>query len=182
MNINYFGMHPKIEKFFWDGSQLKAFPIPDQPTLVIFFYISLIPNQIKKLAFIWSHKSINLAAVKVKVHFAIHCKIVLKWSWLLAQYVFCFGLISVCISQNNHKVVTKGSQTDPKVVTMRLPSKWSPSGSQLIPQLSPNGCQLTDWSPSGHSVIPTLSPNDPKLIPNWSQIDLKLVSKWPQNS
>ena len=60
-----------------------------------------------------------------------------------------FGLISVCISQNNHKVVTKGSPTDPKVVTMQSPSKWSPSGNQVIPQLSPNGHQLTVWSPSG---------------------------------
>ena len=85
---------------------------------------------------------------------------------MIACTICFFGLISVCISKNNHKVVTKGSQTDPKVVTMQLPSKWSPSGNQLIPQLSPNDCQLTDWSPSGHSVIPTLSPNDPKLIPN----------------
>ena len=76
-------------------------------------------------------------SVKVKVQFAVHCKIVLKWSWLLAEYVFCFGSISVCISQNKHKVITKVSQTDPKVVTRQSSSKWSPSGNQSIPQLSP---------------------------------------------
>ena len=94
-----------------------------------------------------------------------------------------FGLISLCISQNNHKGVTRGSQTDAKVVTMRSPPKWSPSGNELIPQLSPGGRQLTDWSPSGHPVIPTWSTNDTKLIPNWSQIGhktagSKVARKW----
>ena len=97
-----------------------------------------------------------------------------------------FALISVCSSQNNHKVVTKGSQTDPKVVTMQSPSKWSPSGNQVIPQLSPNGCQLTDWSPRYPNAVNKLSPNDPKLIPNRSQIGLKVATKqlrakWPEN-
>ena len=85
---------------------------------------------------------------------------------MIACTICFFGLISVCISQNNHKVVTKGSQTDPKVVTMQLPSKWSPSGNQVIPQLSPNGRQLTDWSPSGHPDIPTRPTSCHQMIPN----------------
>ena len=82
-----------------------------------------------------------------------------------------------------HNVVDKGgSQTDPKVITMRSLSKWSPSGNQLIPELSPSGCQFNNWSPSGHPVIPTWPTSCHQMIPNWSQIDTKLVSKWPQIS
>ena len=51
MNINYFGMHPKTKKKVWDGSQVKSLPKPPtQPTPRDFFDISLIPNQIEKLA------------------------------------------------------------------------------------------------------------------------------------
>ena len=81
-----------------------------------------------------------------------------------------FGLISVCISRNNHKVVTKGSQTDPKVVTMRLPSKWSPPTHQFVkrPPIYPE--EVNEWL--------TI---DPKSIPKWSicgqQTTIDVVSK-----
>ena len=84
MDINYFGMYPKTWKKVWDGSQVKAFPNPDHPPLAIFLACPSFRTKLKNLC----HLSINPAAVKVKVHFAVRCKIVLKWSWLLAQYVF----------------------------------------------------------------------------------------------
>ena len=105
----------------------------------------------------WKWKFISLYIVK------------LSWNDSDCLHNMFFGSISVCISQNNHKVVTKGSQTDPKVVIIQSPSKWSPSGNQVIPQLSPNGRHFTDWSPSGHPDIPTRKTSCHQIIPNWSQ-------------
>ena len=74
MDINYFGMYPKTWKKVWDGSQVKAFPNPDHPPLAIFLACPSFRTKLKNLC----HLSINPAAVKVKVHFAVRCKIVLK--------------------------------------------------------------------------------------------------------
>ena len=80
---------------------------------------------------------------------------------MIACTICFFGLISVCISQNNHKVVTKGSQTDPKVVTMRLPSKWQPIDPSVVTKwLSTH--RLVTKRPLSYPDVVT----DPKLIPN----------------
>ena len=120
-----FGMDPKLRP----SQSLTIHP------LQLFWHIPHSEPNWKTCVYLKS--SINQSgfgglSVKVKVQFAVHCKIVLKWSWLLAEYVFCFGSISICISQNKHKVITKVSETDPKVVTKQSSSKWSPSGNQSL--------------------------------------------------
>ena len=72
MDINYFGMYPKTWKKDWDGSQPSQ--TPDHPPLAILLACPSFRTKLKNLR----HLSINPAAVKVKVHFAVHCKIVLK--------------------------------------------------------------------------------------------------------
>ena len=176
INVNYFGMYPKTKKKFGMDPKLRPSQTPTNHPSQFFWHVPHSePNWktcviYQSIRLRWKWQFISLYVVK------------LSWNDHDCLHNMFFGLISVCISRNNHKVVTKGSQTDPKVVTMQSPSKWSPSGNQVIPQLSPDGRQLTDWSPSGHPDIPTQPTSCHQMIPNWSQIDLKLVSKWPQNS
>ena len=127
------GCIPKHRKKFGMDPKLRPSQTPTIHPSRFFWHIPHSEPNWKTCVYLKS--SINQSgfgglSVKVKVQFAVHCKIVLKWSWLLAEYVFCFGSISVCISQNKHKVITKVFQTDPKVVTRQSSSKWSPSGNQ----------------------------------------------------
>ena len=110
---------------------------------------------------------------------------------MLAQYVFCFGSISVCISQNNHKVITKGSQTDPKVgshyaITVQVVTKWQPIDPSVVTKWLSTHRLVTKRPPRYPNAANKLSPNDPKLIPNRSQIGLKVATKqlrakWPES-
>ena len=69
MIITYFGIGPKTKKKFGIDPNLRPSQTPPNYSSDM-FDISFLPNQIEKLASIWSHLSINLAAEKVKVHSA----------------------------------------------------------------------------------------------------------------
>ena len=136
------GCIPKHRKKFGMDPKLRPSQTPTIHPSRFFWHIPHSEPNWKTCVYLKS--SINQSgfgglSVKVKVQFAVHCKIVLKWSWLLAEYVFCFGSISVCISQNKHKVITKVSQSDHYAIIVQMVTIWQPSGHP-------------DWSQSSHKT------------------------------